>query len=79
MHFHAFRSLAPAKVDPHNDHSISQWTGKGTFSEDADSIVASVPSNKYDSIPIDYTWTLQMDKKIVSLGPATCAIPPSSA
>jgi hypothetical protein len=37
-----FRSLAPHKVDPHNDRSVCQWNGKGEFSENADSIVASI-------------------------------------
>jgi hypothetical protein len=43
---HALRSLAPYKVDPHNDRSIPQSNGKGEFSEDTDSIVASIPQQR---------------------------------
>jgi hypothetical protein len=38
--------IAPDKVDPHNDRSASQWNGKGTFSENADSIAAAVPRQR---------------------------------
>jgi hypothetical protein len=43
---HAFQSLLPRKVRPHNDRLASQWNGKGKFFEDANSIVASVPQQR---------------------------------
>jgi hypothetical protein len=43
---HAFRSVAPHKVDPHNDCSARRWNGKGEFSEDADGIVAFIPQQR---------------------------------
>jgi hypothetical protein len=78
---HAFRSLAPHKVDRHNPRSASQWNGTGEFSEDVKSIVASIAQQrtKDNRIPMDYNWTPQIENKIISLSPATCSITPYPA